>query len=249
MHFTILRFDRIDSTNNEAIKQAKLGADEGLCIVANEQTAGRGRYGRAWVSEKGAGLYFSVVLRPRIESRFLPLITLMTGIVVADSLFEFGLKPDIKWVNDILVNGKKISGILAETVETDLGLAVVVGIGINLKSSNFPAEISDNATSLEDEGGNRVSVDDLLETLTRFFGYFYTILCETDGPTAIIDEWRRRSSYYSGKSVRVVLGNEVVTGVTCGIEENGALRVRTADGEIRKIQAGDVEQLRQISAD
>ncbi len=86
MNFTILRFDSIESTNTEAVRQAKIGADEGLCIVARQQTKGRGRHGRVWVSEKDAGLYFSIVLRPKIETRFLPLLTLMSAIAVADVL-------------------------------------------------------------------------------------------------------------------------------------------------------------------
>src|SRR5437868_14941143 len=124
MNFTILRFDSVDSTNTEALKQAKLGAGEGLCFVARQQTAGRGRHGRTWVSLEDAGLYFSIILRPRLETQYLTLITLMAGVAVHDALAEIGLKPDIKWVNDILVNEKKIGGILAETTETSKGLAV-----------------------------------------------------------------------------------------------------------------------------
>ena len=116
MNFTILRFETLESTNTEAANQARQGADEGLCIIARQQTAGRGRHGRTWVSEKDSGLYFSIVLRPAIETRFLPLITLMTGVAVYDTLKELGLKPDIKWVNDVLIGEKKICGILAETV-------------------------------------------------------------------------------------------------------------------------------------
>src|SRR5688500_4411254 len=142
MNITLLTYDTIDSTNTVALKQARAGADEGLCIIARHQTAGRGRHGRTWVSEKGSGLYFSIVLRPKLDTKFLPLITLMAGVAVHDTLQELGLKPDIKWVNDVLVKEKKISGILAETTETNDGLAIVVGIGINIKPSNFPPEIA-----------------------------------------------------------------------------------------------------------
>src|SRR4051794_8822977 len=121
MNFTILRFDTIGSTNDEALRQAKAGAAEGLCVVAGQQTAGRGRHGRNWVSEAGSGLYFSLVLRPKMEPQYVPLITLMTGVAVHDSLREFDLEADIKWVNDLLVNEKKIAGILAEATETDAG--------------------------------------------------------------------------------------------------------------------------------
>src|SRR4029450_9927902 len=132
------------------LKQARQGSDEGLCIVARQQTAGRGRHGRRCASEPDSGLYFSIVLRPKLKREHLTLITLMTAAAVHDTLQELGLKPDIKWADDLLANEKKICGILAETTETDYGLAVIVGIGINLTSRNFPSEIADAATSLED---------------------------------------------------------------------------------------------------
>ncbi|MEJ7847233.1 MAG: biotin--[acetyl-CoA-carboxylase] ligase [Pyrinomonadaceae bacterium] len=246
MNFTILHFDTLNSTNTEAINQAKLGADEGVCIMARQQTAGRGRHGRTWVSDKDSGLYFSIVLRPKLKTRFLPLITLMAGVAVHDTLFEIGMKPDIKWVNDVLINGKKICGILAETVDTTKGLAVIVGIGINLKSSNFPPEIADIATSIKAETGQVRTGDEISAILTRFHGYFYDILSDENGPETIRDALCRRSTYANGKSVRVVLENERITGVTDGLEENGALRLKTLDGGVKIIQAGDVEQLRQF---
>lgn len=249
MKITVLTFDTLDSTNTEAMRQARLGADEGFCIVARDQTAGRGRHGRTWISEKDAGLYFSIVLRPKLETRFLPLITLMTGVAVHDTLREYGLKPDIKWVNDILVNEKKISGILAETAETTAGLAVIVGIGINIRSSNFPDEIADIATSIEQEDVSvppSVAGGAIVDLLAKYFAYFYDILNGENGPKHIREEWSRRSTYFSGKNVRVMLGDETVTGTTDGLEENGALRVNTDGGGIRIIQAGDIENLRQI---
>jgi len=245
MNFTILRFDTIDSTNTEALNQAKRGANEGLCIVAREQTAGRGRHGRVWVSEKDAGLYFSLVLRPKIEMQFLPLITLMTAAAVHDALETlYKIDCDIKWVNDIHVQSKKICGILAETCETIKGLAVVVGIGINLKSSNFPPELSETATSIETETGKSPDVENLLVHLTRRLSEFSDILYGAGGAEIIRQEWIRRSSYSFEKQVRVRLENETITGATCGIEENGALRVRLETGEIRAVHAGDVENLR-----
>ena len=195
---------------------------------------------------KDSGLYFSIVLRPIIELRYLPLITLMTGVAVYDALKEFGVKPDIKWVNDILVGEKKISGILAETVETPSGLAVVVGIGINLTSRNFPDEIADTATSIETEIGKHILPDDLVEALIRYLSYFYSILNDEDGPSEVLNQWRHRSSYFSGKSVRVTLEGSVFDGITDGLEENGALRVKTGDGSVKIVQAGDVERLREV---
>ena len=245
MNFTILRFDELESTNTEALNQARRGAGEGLCVVARRQTAGRGRKGRVWVSEKDAGLFFSLVLRPPVEMRFLPLVTLMSAVAVHDTLETlYEIECDIKWVNDILVENRKICGILAETTETTKGPAVVVGIGINLKSSNFPPEISATATSVEAETNLIPSVEPLLQKLTFFLSEYCTSFYGAGGADKIRAEWIRRSSYAFGKQVRVVLENETIHGVTQGIEENGALRVCQDSGEIRIVSAGDVEHLR-----
>ena len=246
MNFNILRYDSLESTNTEAANQARQGADEGLCVIARQQTAGRGRHGRTWVSEPYAGLYFSIVLRPIIEMRFLPLITLMAGVAVYDMLKEFGLKPDIKWVNDVLIGEKKICGILAETVETSKGLVVIVGIGINLKSSNFPNEIAETATSVTAETGKNIEPDDLSSALTRYLSYFYEMLSEDGGAAEILRHWQQRSTYFSEKPVRITLQNGSFEGITDGLEENGALRVKTADGSVTIVQAGDVERIRKI---
>ncbi len=209
--------------------------------------AGRGRHGRTWISAKNTGLYFSIVLRPRIEMKFLPLLTLMTSIAVYETLRElYQLEPDIKWSNDVLVNERKISGILAETTETNKGLAVIVGIGINLTSQNFPAELTATATSIEQETTQTPNLNELLQSLTHFFQHFYDIFQDENGAKKIRREWKRRSSYFSGKDVQVNLGNEILYGKTCGLEENGALRIETKSGGIKIIQAGDVEKLREF---
>jgi BirA family transcriptional regulator, biotin operon repressor / biotin---[acetyl-CoA-carboxylase] ligase len=244
MNIATRTFGTIGSTNTEALERARQGAAEGLCIIARRQTAGRGRYGRTWASEKDAGLYFSIVLRPKLPTQFLPLITLMSGVAVHDTLQEFGLRPDIKWVNDIHVDEKKISGILAETAETADGIAVIVGIGINLTSGNFPSEIAATATSIEEATRTKISPEEVTETLIKFLSYFYQVLTGPGGTTAIVDEWRKRSTYFSGKLVRVSTGGETISGITDGLEQNGALRIKSSDGRIAIIQAGDVERLR-----
>jgi BirA family transcriptional regulator, biotin operon repressor / biotin---[acetyl-CoA-carboxylase] ligase len=246
MHFNILTFDILDSTNSEALRQVRQGADEGLCIIARQQTGGRGRYGRTWVSERDAGVYFSIVLKPHLEATYLPLITLMAGIAVHDTLREIGIEPDIKWVNDVLVNEKKISGILAETTETPEGLAVIVGIGINLTSTNFPPDRVTTATCVEDCVPVPVAGDKLIEILMRNLSRFYSVLAGQNGPAEIVEHWRQRSSYFAEKIVRVVLENETITGTTDGLENNGALRIKRGDGTVVVIQAGDVEQVRAV---
>ena len=237
MNITILRFDALPSTNTEALNQAKRGANEGLCVVAKHQTEGRGRHGRVWISPANAGLYFSIVLRPKLEMRFLPLLTLMSAVAVFDVLQElYGLKPDIKWANDVLVNDKKICGILAETVETKLGLAIVVGIGINLQTANFPPELWEIATSIEAETEQTPNLENLLQTLTQKLASYYQILHSENGAKQIRQEWTRRSTYAFGREVSVILENEMIFGTTRGIEQNGALRVETDSGEMKIIQ-------------
>jgi BirA family biotin operon repressor/biotin-[acetyl-CoA-carboxylase] ligase len=243
MNITQINYDVIDSTNSEAIRQAKLGAAEGFCVTARQQTAGRGRHGRKWSSEKDSGLYFSIVLRPKLNTQDLPLITLMAGVAVHDTLVELGLRPDIKWVNDIHINGKKISGILAETAETPTGIAVVVGIGVNVRNGSLPPELAETATSAEAEGVD-TTPQEIAVFLTKYLSYFYEILSSRGGPAAIRDEWRKRSTYYSRKAVRMAIDGKTIEGITDGIEANGALRIIDENGELHIIQAGDVERLR-----
>lgn len=244
MNIRILRHDSLGSTNTEAANQARLGAGEGLCVLAKTQTAGRGRHGRKWVSSEGSGLYFSIVLRPKLDTRSLPLITLMAGVAVFDTLKVYGLKPDIKWVNDLLVGEKKIGGILAETVEAPNGLAVILGIGVNLTSRNFPDEIAETATSIEAETGKRIDSDEMAEHLTGYLSYFYDVLNGDVGGAAIVEEWRIRSTYFVGKHVRVTVHGKVIEGVTDGLETSGALRLKRGDGSVVVVQAGDVTRLR-----
>lgn len=244
MQIQIFRYDTIDSTNSEAMRQAKLGAEEGLCIIADEQTAGRGRHGRTWISEKDSGLYLSILLRPTLPTELTPLITLMSAVSVHQALAKSGVAADIKWVNDLLVGDKKICGILAEATATPNGLAVVVGIGINLRDGNFPSELAATATSIEALTGTSPDRDLLAGNLVDAIRANYKILQSPQGPAEIRRMWTERSSYADGKSVTVRTDGEVFAGITRGIEENGALRVETAEGAVKIVQAGDVERLR-----
>ncbi len=248
MRFTVLRFNELESTNDEAIKQAKQGAEEGLCIVARKQTKGRGRIGRSWFSPMDAGLYFSLLLRPKIDVTNLPLITLMTAVAVHDTLEElYHLECDIKWVNDIHINGKKVCGILTETTETDKGLAVIVGIGINLRSSNFPPEITDTATSIENETNIVPDIQILVDTLTKKLSAAYKVFCSQEGREKICEEWKKRSSYAYNKLVRAKTETGYFEGITQGIEKNGALILKLHSGETKTIHAGEIEELRSLT--
>jgi len=243
----ILRFDSLPSTNLEAARRAIDGAAEGLCVVASEQTAGRGRLHRLWVSPKGAGLYFSIVLRPRIPQSSWPLIPLTAALAVHDVLLEgYSLKADIKWPNDILSSNRKLCGILAETVDTTIGRALVLGIGINLTSSAFPPELHEIATSVQLETGKVPGLENVLQNLLLAFQQRYEMLQSLRGGEEILLEWSVRSSYASGKRIRVVNGQSVLEGMTRGLESDGALRVETDKGEIEIVRAGDVTELRPL---
>jgi BirA family transcriptional regulator, biotin operon repressor / biotin---[acetyl-CoA-carboxylase] ligase len=242
---TILRFDSIDSTNLEAIRQAKLGAPEGLCIVAREQTRGRGRLDRSWQSPKDAGLYFSIVLRPQLEMSAWPLMTLMAALAVSDALMKAcDLRVDIKWPNDVCVRDRKLSGILAETIDAESGPVAIIGIGINLIADSLPATVNDLATSVEAATGRPPNLERVLEELVKAIGERYELLQSSSGGEHTIREWCAASSYAMGRRVRIATAVDSFQGTTRGLESDGALRVETDNGEIRIVRAGDVTALR-----
>jgi BirA family biotin operon repressor/biotin-[acetyl-CoA-carboxylase] ligase len=242
---TILRFDSIDSTNLEAMRQARAGAPEGLCIIAREQTQGRGRLDRSWESAAGAGLYFSMILRPRLEISAWPLITLMAALAVSDALIKAcDLRADIKWPNDVCVAERKLCGILAETAETETGMAAILGIGINLNEKRLPPDIRERAVSVELATGCRPDGELVLRELVKAIGERYDFLQSPGGPEHTIREWCANSSYAIDRRVRVSLFGETFEGTTQGLESDGALRVETDKGKIRTVRAGDVMALR-----
>ena len=239
-----LHFESLPSTNTEVARLASTGAAEGLSIVAEEQTAGRGRLHRTWSSPKGAGLYFSVLLRPEIPLHSWPLITFMAALATGDALeTAAGLQTEIKWPNDLLAGERKICGILSETVDTPQGRAVVVGIGINLTAQAYPPDLKGVATSVEEEA-TTPDKHLLLTLLQNAIAKWYDELLSPDGPRKILNAWIGRSSYANGRLVDVVNGNETFRGVTRGVERDGALRVETDANEIRIIRAGDVVKVR-----
>lgn len=242
----VLRYESLPSTNTELSRLAAEGAAEGVSVLADEQTAGRGRLQRAWSSPKGAGLYFSILLRPKIAVNYWPLITMMAAVAVYDTMGDAcRFQADIKWPNDILSGERKICGILAEAIETPSGRAVVVGIGINLTAEAHPAEIANLATSIAEVKGQVVDREVILASLLRWLSHWYALLSDV-GAESIVNAWSSRSSYAFGRLVQVSNGGEVWTGMTSGIESDGALRLQTESGEIKLVRAGDVKNLRSI---
>jgi BirA family biotin operon repressor/biotin-[acetyl-CoA-carboxylase] ligase len=237
---TVLHFETVGSTND-------VGAaydEEGLVVVADAQTAGRGRRGHTWFSPPGAGLYVSVVLTPmraRVEpQRAMLLLTLAAGVAIAEALdATTGLAVGLKWPNDIYVGHRKLGGILAESASggSDIG-AVVLGYGINLAPAAYPPDVADRATSVETETGRGVDREQILNATLTALSHRYDDLL--DGRfDAILDAWRRRAPAATGARVSWTTTAGPQSGITDGIDDAGALLVRRAD-RVERILSGEV---------
>ncbi|MDP1571819.1 MAG: biotin--[acetyl-CoA-carboxylase] ligase [Vicinamibacterales bacterium] len=233
----------VTSTMDVAAAEAAQGAAEGWTLVADEQTAGRGRRGREWTSPAGAGVYLSVVLRPPVaagDDRLLSLLTLAVGVGVRDGLqVATGLAPDVKWPNDVFVGRRKLAGILAEGLALGTpAQCVVVGVGINLRTAAYPPDVAAVATSLEAELGRVCDRDLVIDEVLAGVGRAYGDL--KDGRAGdILRRWREASPWAVGTRVEWESPSGPQTGETAGIDETGALLVRTTDG-IARVIAGEV---------
>ena len=235
-------FDTVSSTMDAALELAIKGAHEGTVIIAESQTKGRGRLGRSWASPKYKGIYFSLILRPKILPNQTPLLTLMSAVSICEAVKEkTGLASQIKWPNDILIHHKKIGGILTElNAETDLSRFVVVGIGLNV--NNDKKAIPVGATSLKEQKKHDINRLELLQEILRRIEENY-IIFQKDGGKPIIHKWREWNISL-GRRVRVAFQKEHVEGQAINIDVDGGLLVRTDHGLVLKVMAGDVVHCR-----
>ncbi|MBZ5695288.1 MAG: biotin--[acetyl-CoA-carboxylase] ligase [Acidobacteriia bacterium] len=241
----IYHFFKIDSTNAVAMRLGEAGEPHGAIVLAEEQTAGRGRAGRSWTSEKSSGIYCSVLLRPPISPAHAPLLTLIAGLAARDAIAEdLDTQPDIRWPNDVLIGGRKCCGILTEMhAEPDRVHHAVVGIGMNVNQTKMPEAIADIATSLRMETGKLHSRLELLIRLLRYLDRYYNQFL-TEGARPILRRFAQVSSYSEGKRVRITTATESFTGVTAGLEPSGVLRVARDDGRgTVPVLAGDVAEV------
>jgi BirA family biotin operon repressor/biotin-[acetyl-CoA-carboxylase] ligase len=227
----IHHFFKVDSTNDVALRLGYDGEPHGSMVVAEEQTAGRGRAGRAWHSEKTSGIYVSVLLRPLITPVEAPLLTLMAGLAARDAVHEqTGLSADIRWPNDLLLHGRKFCGVLTEMhAEPGRVKHVVLGIGMNVNHAKFPADLAEIATSLRVEAGRALSRLELLIKLLRSLDRHYNQFLARGGQP-LIEKFEAVSSFAHGKRVRVTGAGMSFTGYTAGLDASGALRVVRDDG-------------------
>ncbi|MFT3836614.1 MAG: biotin--[acetyl-CoA-carboxylase] ligase [Myxococcaceae bacterium] len=237
--------ESVESTNSLAFELAQQGAFHGEIVVAEEQTKGRGRRGRGWVSPPGKNLYFSAILRPELPPARAPELTLVAAVALAETIREAGAEAFIKWPNDVQVDGKKVAGILTElSADTERVHFVVVGVGVNLNldAADFPPELRELATSLSEARKQKVP-------RALFTAALWTRLEEwldrhaAEGFQPVREAWKKLSSTL-GQDVLVRTERNELRGIAEDIDENGALLVKTADGKVEKVLAGDVEQLR-----
>lgn len=229
----------IDSTNCYALDAARAGEPAGLVVVADHQSAGRGRLGRTWEAPAGASLLMSVLLRPTIRLEAMHLLTMAAGLAMADAVEAVaGFAPTIKWPNDLLVGDRKLAGMLTEAEVTDGTVtAVVVGIGVNVQWTDFPPEIAETATACNLVAGRTVSRDDLL---VAFIEGYDARLADLD---AVPEDYRARLGTL-GQRVRIELADGAFEGLAVGVADDGSLEVRLDDGATRIVTAGDVVHLR-----
>ena len=238
----IICHEEIDSTNNEAKRMAMEGAAEGTVVVAESQTGGKGRLERQFFSPKGKGIWFSVVLRPKFLPQEAPKCTLMAAVAVARAMTEFGLKPGIKWPNDLLYDNKKLVGILTEMSAEMDGINYIVigtGINVNIAPEEFPEELRDVATSLSQMKGANLPRVKFLQAVLRALDDLYAKV-QVEGFAPVLKEWRQYSITL-GQEVKVigVRDGEVFYGKAADIDDEGALLVDTAAGR-QRVLAGDV---------
>lgn len=240
-----LFFPECGSTSDVAAERARAGAPEGLVVLAEAQTGGRGRLGRTWHSPAGSNLTFSILLRPTRPPPEIPPLTLLVGAAVAEALCRFGVVPRLKWPNDVqLASGaqgaepRKVAGILTEmATEGDRVGHVVVGIGLNVNATTFPPELADKATSLALALGRPVDRAALLAAALAEIEIAYRQFC-AEGPVAAVARWEKHGAL--GARCRVRAGGQDLEGVTLGIDPDGALRIAADDGRVHRVVSGEL---------
>ncbi|HKW57759.1 MAG TPA: biotin--[acetyl-CoA-carboxylase] ligase [Candidatus Acidoferrum sp.] len=241
----IYHFFRTDSTNRVALELGHAEEPEGAVVLAEEQTAGKGRSGRKWESDRAMGIYVTLLLRPKLAPVQAPLLTMMAGLSAYSAIqVQTGLTPDLKWPNDLLVNGKKVGGILTEMhAEPAQVRFVIVGIGLNVNQEKFSGDLGAAAISLRLATGQQQSRLELLVRLLREFENDYNRFLR-EGPACVTQKFEAVSSYAHGKRVRVANGTSSYAGTTAGLGPEGLLQVKRDDGEVVTVISGDVAEAR-----
>ncbi|MCC6366822.1 MAG: biotin--[acetyl-CoA-carboxylase] ligase [Bryobacterales bacterium] len=233
---TILWLEQTDSTMLDAARLADAGCPSGTVVGADLQTAGQGRQGHSWYSEKESGLYFSLVLRLSLPAGHLPILTMALGLAAAETVAQHcGVAVDLRWPNDVLAGGKKVCGILVQQARN----ALICGVGLNANQQLFPPDLAPIATSLRIAAGRAFSREALFINLLSSIDRHAAILVE-QGKQAVLDLFTQASTYVRGRRVMVDQGGEPLHGITEGMDADGFLILRRDDGSRTLILAGGV---------
>ena len=237
----IIYYRQLDSTNTEIARLAAEGAVHGTVVVADSQSAGKGRRGRGWESPAGENIYMSILLRPDCVPDRAPMITLVMAYSVAQVIQGLGFsKVQIKWPNDLVISGKKVCGILTEMQMDGTEIAhVVVGVGINVNTREFSPDIADRATSLFLESGEEFARETIVENIIEKFEYSYQQFLQEED-LSFLQETYNSMLANAGKEVRVLGPGNEYTAYAQGINSRGELIVATSNGEKKAIYAGEV---------
>jgi BirA family transcriptional regulator, biotin operon repressor / biotin---[acetyl-CoA-carboxylase] ligase len=233
-------FQETSSTNDVAEKLARDGVPEGVVVFAETQTKGRGRLGRKWLSPAGQGLWFSVLLRPALSAAAVTQLTVAAATAVARAVrLETGLAPQVKWPNDLLLGGKKFTGILTElSADHDRARHVIIGVGVDVNVTEFPPELGDVATSLAVEAGRKFSRAEIAAAILRELDADYAKIARGEF-SALAEEWEQQCVTL-GRRVTVHQGGRVTGGRAESLDSDGALLVRGEHGHLERILGGDV---------
>ncbi|MCM1056885.1 MAG: biotin--[acetyl-CoA-carboxylase] ligase [Firmicutes bacterium] len=234
-------FNELDSTNLRAKLEAEDGAPEGTLVVADMQTAGRGRQGRSWNSPGGTNVYFTLILKPAYEPDRASMVTLVMALAVAEGICNTcGLATEIKWPNDVIVNGRKVCGILTEmSAEQGAIRYVVIGVGVNVGLQKFPPKIAAVATDLQAECGREVSRSTLIANIMKVFEKYYESFRRKGDLSGILDRYNSLL-VNRDREVRVLDPKGEFRGIARGINRRGELLVEREDGSTQEIYAGEV---------
>lgn len=233
-------FESIDSTNNSAKKMAEEGAEHGTLLVADEQTSGRGRRGHAWASPKGSSIYMSLILKPEIEPNNASMLTLVMALAVVKGIKDStGLETQIKWPNDIVIDGKKVCGILTEmSTQIECINYIVIGAGINVQNETFPKEVEDIASSLYLKSGKKQNRASLIESIWEAFEIYYEAYLKTQDMHELVNEYNRNLANMH-KQVKVLDPIDTYEGKAMGITEKGELIIDTWESR-KLVSSGEV---------
>jgi BirA family biotin operon repressor/biotin-[acetyl-CoA-carboxylase] ligase len=232
--WTIRRFGELDSTNRQLLDDARRGAPPGSVVVADHQTAGRGRLDRTWEAAPGSSLLVSVLVRPDLEPSRIHVVVMAAALALRSAVGDVaGFTPELKWPNDLVVGDRKLAGLLAERE----GDAIVLGAGCNVRGDAFGPELAGVATACETEAGRPIDRDEILDRFLSELG------ARLDALGAVAVDYRGALGTL-GRPVRVETGTETIKGTAVDVDDDGALVVQADDGTRRVVNVGDVTHLR-----